>query len=270
MENNNAQLVSHNTDLHPRSIHLDLPIFHGDNPHGWLFKVNHFFTYHNIPTQNRLRLVSLHMEGKVLVWFQDLEQSGRISTWDAFVNALIIRFGPTTYDDPMEQVAKLTQKGSVEYYKAEFEALSNRLPSLSESYKLSCFLSDLRDDIRLTVKMFTPNDLLMAYGLAKIQEEKNYLYKKTPYRNPSYNTTFQTSELAYIKSHPPLSTTNPLPNQPKAIVPMHKVSQQEMRERRAKGLCYSCDSKWAPGHKCSNPKLYLIEEIEENYEVVGY
>ncbi|KAF5477121.1 hypothetical protein F2P56_003793 [Juglans regia] len=43
------------------------------------------------------------------------------------------------------------------------------------------------------------------------------------------------------------------------------ISQNEMRERRAKGLYYSCDPKWAPGHKCSSPKLYLIEE---NYEVV--
>ncbi|XP_041016309.1 uncharacterized protein LOC121258846 [Juglans microcarpa x Juglans regia] len=141
----------------------------------------------------------------------------------------------------MEQLAKLRQKGSVEEYKADFEALSHRLHGLSENYKLSCFLSGLRDDISLTVKMFTPNNLLTAYGLAKLQEEKTSIHKKTPYRNPAYNTTNQTHEPTFPKFFQQPQATNNLQNHPKAI---------------------------APGHKCSSPKLYLFEEIKENYEVV--
>ncbi|KAF5466832.1 hypothetical protein F2P56_016722, partial [Juglans regia] len=268
LENQNSQLVPHNTDIQPRPIRLDFPVFHGDNPHGWLFKVNHFFTYHNTLPQHKLRLVSLHMEGKALVWFQDLEESGTINSWEAFVKALVIRFGPTTYDDPMEQLAKLSQKGSVDDYKTEFEALSNRLRGLSEIYKLSCFLSGLKDDIRLSVKMFKPTDLLAAYGLAKMQEEKNFLQKKPPYRNSPYQTATQNHQPPYLKPAHQSQTIDSHLNYPKAIVPVHKISPNEMRERRSKGLCYSCDSKWSPGHKCASPKLYLIEEIEENYEVV--
>ncbi|XP_042972766.1 uncharacterized protein LOC122304569 [Carya illinoinensis] len=208
------------------------------------------------------------MEGKALVWFQDLEESGKLNTWEAFVKALLMRFGPTTYDDPMEQLAKLSQKGTVDGYKTDFEALSNRLRGLSEDFKLSCFLSGLRDDIRVSVKMFFPTDLLTAYGLAKMQEEKNFLRKKGSYRNFSTHSTSQNPQPPYLKNPTHIQPTHNQPNQPKAIVPVHKVSQSEMRERRAKGLCYSCDSKWAPGHKCSSPKLYLIEEIEKSYVVV--
>jgi hypothetical protein len=31
-----------------------------------------------------------------------------------------------------------------------------------------------------------------------------------------------------------------------------------MRERREKGLCYYCDDKWNPRHKCKSPKIYLL------------
>ncbi|KAG2685435.1 hypothetical protein I3760_10G124800 [Carya illinoinensis] len=218
LENNNARMVPHNSDIQPRPIRLDFPVFNGDNPHGWLFKVKHFCTYHSILPQHKMRLVSLHMEGKALVWFQDLEESGRINTWDAFVKALLIRFGPITYDDPMEQLAKLSQKGSVDDYKSDFEALSNRLRGVSEDCKLSCFLSGLKDDIRVSVKMFTPTDLLTAYGLAKMQEEKNFLQKKNPYKSTQYHTATPNHQQTYFKPTPPNPPIDNNQNHPKAIV----------------------------------------------------
>lgn len=40
-----------------------------------------------------------------------------------------------------------------------------------------------------------------------------------------------------------------------------------MRDRREKDLCYHCDSKWRPRHRCQSLKLYLIEEVVDNLEV---
>ena len=40
-----------------------------------------------------------------------------------------------------------------------------------------------------------------------------------------------------------------------------------MEERRAKGLCFNCDSKYSKGHKCGEKKLFYIdcegEEVED-------
>lgn len=47
----------------------------------------------------------------------------------------------------------------------------NKLTGLSEQHKLSCFLSGLKDEIRLRVKMFNPINLGTAFDLAKIQEK---------------------------------------------------------------------------------------------------
>lgn len=35
-----------------------------------------------------------------------------------------------------------------------------------------------------------------------------------------------------------------------------------MKERRDKGLCYNCEEKWNPSHKCKSPKLYLMQGSE--------
>ena len=44
-----------------------------------------------------------------------------------------------------------------------------KIRDLFENHKLSCFLSGLRDGIRLPMKMLNPRTLNEAFGLAKIQ-----------------------------------------------------------------------------------------------------
>jgi hypothetical protein len=45
-------------------------------------------------------------------------------------------------------------------------------------------------------------------------------------------------------------------------MPIHRISPTQMRERRAKGLCYSYDEKWNSSHICKTPKLYLMTGVE--------
>lgn len=40
-----------------------------------------------------------------------------------------------------------------------------------------------------------------------------------------------------------------------------------MSEKKHKGLCFFCDEKFVPGHKCStNKKIYLLEVDEDTKE----
>jgi hypothetical protein len=119
-------------------LRLEFPCFDGDNPAGWTYKVNQFFNYYQTPLHHRIRMASFHMEGEALIWFQDADESGQFPTWDAFVQALLIRFGPA-YDDPMEELMRLRQSSFVADYTAQFEAHSNRLRGVSERNRLSCF-----------------------------------------------------------------------------------------------------------------------------------
>ena len=41
------------------------------------------------------------------------------------------------------------------------------------------------------------------------------------------------------------------------------LTPQQLEEKREKGLCYSCDSKYTKGHKCVEKKLFYIDCEEE-------
>lgn len=69
-------------------------------------------------------MTSFHMEGEVLVWFQDADEARQFPTWEAFLQALLTCFGPV-YDDPMESLMKLRQTAIVTEYTTQFESLSN-------------------------------------------------------------------------------------------------------------------------------------------------
>ena len=176
---------------------------------------------------------SYHLDDEAFIWFQDCERS--LDSWETFVRAIQVRFGPSSYDDPMEALTKLKQTTIVAVYKSQFEMLSNRIRNLSESHKLSCFLSGLRDKVRLVVRMQNPRTLNATFRLAKIQEEYLSTCKKV-YRpfSESSRSNWQEQPIEKYDSK----------SESKARVPIQKITSTQMEERRKKGLCYCCDEKW--------------------------
>lgn len=100
---------------------------------------------------------------------------------------------------------RLKQSRSVEEYKTQLENLPNRLMGLLDHYKLNYFLSELKDEIRLLVRMFHPHNLLTSYSLAKIHEDNLAIIKK-PTKWPST----QTIEPTLLKTPLRSANNNPL------------------------------------------------------------
>lgn len=110
---------NHNTEhgeVHLKSIKLDFPKFDGEDPFGWLYRANQFFAFNQTQPYHRILIASFHMERKALIWFLEVEQSGTITNLDAFVKAMLLRFGPNTYDDPMKSLIKFRQTITLEKY----------------------------------------------------------------------------------------------------------------------------------------------------------
>ena len=137
-------------------MRLEFPKFSGEDPTSWVYNANQYFKYYSTPITKKLMLASFHMEGEALIWFQDSEKVGLFVDWESLIQALHIKFGATAYNDPMETLTRLRQTALVSLYKVQFEVLSNRIKGLSATHKLSCFLSGLRDEIRLPVRMLNP------------------------------------------------------------------------------------------------------------------
>lgn len=67
---------------------------------------------------------------------------------------------------------------TIKEYKVEFEAICNRLHRVYYPNKQSYFLNGMKDEIRLPIWKPNPPDLLIAFSLAKIQEEHVKISRK--------------------------------------------------------------------------------------------
>jgi hypothetical protein len=103
-----------------------------------------------------LFIASFHIEGKAITWYQELEETWIITSWEAFVKALQIHFRTSSYDDPMKALISIKQTSTIELYKTQFEILSNRVRGLSDSHRLNCFLGGLKDEIKIGVRILNP------------------------------------------------------------------------------------------------------------------
>ncbi|KAG2717245.1 hypothetical protein I3760_03G166100 [Carya illinoinensis] len=90
-----------------RGVRLDFPHFQGDHPASWIFKAHQYFEFHQTPLPHRLLMSSHHMEGEALVWYQESSDRGHFHDWDTFTRSMLLRFRPTSYDSPMEELTRL-------------------------------------------------------------------------------------------------------------------------------------------------------------------
>jgi hypothetical protein len=56
------------------------------------------------------------------------------------------------------------------------------------------------------------------------------------------------------------------PTTPSAPLKIQKLTRVEMAECQLKGLCYNCDDKYFPGHKCKEQNLFMAisKDIQED------
>lgn len=97
--------------------------------------------------------------------------------------------------------------------------------------------------------MFRPKALPQAIGLALLQEGTMKAILKEV-KGPNRNNTNPAGFSEARKGN-----NNQLP-------PIKRISAAEMQERRDKKLCYYCDEKYEPGHKCKKRQIFLLEGEE--------
>ncbi|GJZ40777.1 putative mitochondrial protein [Tanacetum coccineum] len=214
---------------------------------GWLYRVNKFFEMDQIGDDaQKLRLVSMHVFGKALNWHkQFMGKFNEVVTWGFYETQIKKRF-ESVFEDPMVELKNLKQTTSVQVYQDYFEELLNKV-ELNEPYAISLFIGGLKEDIAYAVRMFKPTSLIDVFNLSKLQEVLSNGISNNVHRNGGFV---------------PRNVNNAMPNRP-----FKKLTQQELEEKRAKHLCFFCDQKYTPGHKCSG-QMYSLEVVasEEMFE----
>ncbi|RWR84947.1 Ty3/gypsy retrotransposon protein [Cinnamomum micranthum f. kanehirae] len=242
--NSQAGSFGTNGSIQTRTMKLEFPRFDGTNPNSWLFKAKQYFNYHQVPEQQWLTIAALNMEGEAIEWFQWYNDYVLGATWEQFVLAMDAWFGPSKSEDFAGKLSKLRQNSTVLEYQREFQRLSNRVKGLSESYLVSLYLSGLRDDVRIGVQKLEPTNLPDVFSLARLQEEEANLRRRM----------FRT------EGGRPIVVSNPTELKPSVPV-IKRLTAAEARERRLKGLCFHCDEKYTPTHRCKTQKLFWMEGL---------
>jgi hypothetical protein len=79
------------------------------------------------------------------------------------------------------------------------------------------------------------------------------------------NVESKNTTIATRRAYPNIYRENNAPS-PKTTQPT-RLTPQQLEERKAKGLCFNCDSKYSKRHKCGEKKLFYIDcEEEEEQE----
>ena len=141
------------------------------------------------------------------------------------------------------QLLNLKQKGLVGQHIEDFQKLNIRVTDITEEHRIDLFIGTLKDSIQHEVCILEPDSLEKGFRLSRRNECKIMATRKP-------TTHFHKEGSVATHRFP----------QPTRLTP------QKLEEKRAKGLCYSCDSKYTKGHKCVEKKLFYIdcEEEEEN------
>lgn len=118
--------------LSGKGMKVDVPRFSDTDAKDWVFKIKEFFDIYGIPTEQRIKIVSFHMDGLVYAWYKWIVKNSLVQNWVEFLKALLLRFGSTLYDDPKATLKELKQTRSVVEYQTQFKEISTRVTGLSE------------------------------------------------------------------------------------------------------------------------------------------
>ena len=237
---NSGPFGSHSAVI-PRVTKLDFPRFNGNaDPTSWICRAEQFFEFQNIAKEEKISLAAYHLEGEAQLWYQLLKEEERVTTWPLLKGGLYTHYGPTEFDDFFGDLTKLRQMGSVREYQSQFERLLSTVGKLPPAQQVGCFISGLKEHLRIVVQALKPASLSAAVGLARLYEAKSQIQHQQP---PSKEN----------KEPLPLSLSKVSPT----TKTIKKLTPTKLKERRDKGLCFNCDEKFAPGHQCK--KLFFIE-----------
>nr|KYP49650.1 hypothetical protein KK1_028622 [Cajanus cajan] len=272
-----------NTIAHPqwtkppfqvRNVKIDFPRFDGTEVLSWIFKAEQFFDFYDTPDEHRMTIAAVHLDKDVVPWFQMITRMQPFQSWKQFTKALESEFGPSPFECPRSTLFKLFQTASVNEYYMEFISLANRVYGISPDALLDCFISGLKPEIKRDVIAQSPLSLLKAVSLAKLFEEKYNTKPKISYTKPANTPTTYTYPKFHNSQPPLLPTPNQKPSYPNTqnpqitpANPIRKMTQAEMQVRRDKGLCYTCDEKFTPQHRCPN-RHFMILQVDDDPSII--
>ncbi|KAL6527965.1 hypothetical protein OROHE_014915 [Orobanche hederae] len=151
---------------------LDMPIFDGNNPDGWILRAERYFQFYRLSEEEKLEAAVVGMEGDALLWYQWEHRRRPIRRWEELIALMLRQFRPTYSGSLYEQWLALKQHGTAVEYRRDFIELAAPLTNVPEDIALGNFINGLKDDVKAEVRLLDPRNLDHAMDLAVRVEDK--------------------------------------------------------------------------------------------------
>ncbi|CAB4286472.1 unnamed protein product [Prunus armeniaca] len=234
-------------------VKIEFPRFSdGDDPIEWIYKAEQYFDYFSVPSEKKVKMVSFHLDSEALQWYQWEECASSLSKWEDFTRAFCREFGSHGFEDFAESLFKLRQTGPLKDYIAEFRRLATRICDLSPTFRLSCFVGGLKEELKHDVKLLRPATVHEAMNFAHEVDAK---LQKLRYAHSAGNSK---SRLPLLPIQNDLvSAKNEVV--PRKDMPVKKLTPEEIQYKRQNNLCFYCDEKFVRGHKCARKQILVLD-----------
>lgn len=271
---------------------LDMPLFDGENPDGWILRAERYHHFYRLTEEDKLEAAVVALEGDALLWFQWENRWRPIQNWEEMKTMMRRQFRSTATETLHEQWLSHKQSETVCEYRRKFIELLAPLERIPEEIAKGQFLNGLKEEIKVEVRLLGPKNLDNAMDLALMVEDKlrvgaskkseqrggHSVFNRGSYTpsnvtvpsrgNFSNSTTGSVSPTSYSQASS--ATSSPGGNRSfisgKSGGEVRRLSDAEMQVKRAKGLCYRCDDKWSIGHKCKRKELSVLLTCEGEEE----
>lgn len=256
--------LEHHQENHIVRLRADFPEFDYQNPRLWIRRLERYFMISQIHGDLYLDYLTLHLYGKVGVWFEGYVNGLRGGFhWGYFVEAICRRFGLGTVTID-EEFMTLRQVGTMEEFTEKYEEIRSillqEIPYLTEEYFLNNYVCRLKMNIRCSVRAARPWNLEDAVWLAKNFEQGMRFNELatiiTTHPRGQVNKITEISKMPTPNLEGHTNNTNP-----------RNAEIEKLREQR---LCFNCRERWQYGHKCkAKGSMAVVEgcEIEEDDEL---
>lgn len=252
-------------EFRPRRV--ELPIFDGSNPDAWLVKVERYFAYYALYEEEKLEHAIWALDGDALNWFQWEERTRVFDSWESMKLRLLHYFRRGQGGTLHEQWSALSQETTVQEYNRRFLELSAPLGPIPDAFAMGKYVDGLKPEIKYELRVFGPTTLGKAMELAhSLDEKQRAIPNRVSQLRPPWNarsTTPPSGSAGYggpTANHGGSGGTGG----GRTGGETRRLSSAEARKKREKGLCYTCDEKWNPGHRCKTQLNVLIVQGEED------
>ncbi|CAH9112200.1 unnamed protein product [Cuscuta europaea] len=254
---------------------VDFPKFDGGDPRGWILKAEKYFRYYQVPDNQKVEIASMSLEGEALDVFAWMNGEESILYWEELVKLLQENFGLAEFQNPDEYLCNIRQSGSIQEYRQEFSRRVSRVHDWPEHCLLGVFINGLKEDLKADVRIHKPRTVYQAMSLALQFESKlgpNKGLSKPPYlsnNRPGQSTPLTQHRDTKAATLSPQGgyTTTAGHSATAASVTANRSWESERQLRRDKGLCFRCNEKFGPGHRCKTPTFSLLELTDSREEV---